>query len=341
MKFALMTKSFFLVMIVGLTPVTAFHAGTFVSIARKGSMHHQRLQFYGLGHYTFLKAAGDDDKGLSDGVKLTSGRKVIGYDTEASRFFETDAECTPDVAEDEYCAIDEKTGNKIRLTVQEKERIFLDALQSYYFSGRQLLNDADFDLLKEDLSWNGSPVVSMNRKEATYLAAVEAYLKGKPIMANADFDALKAELKEEKSLFAVSTEPKCFLDSGICTVTLQEDFFRNNLLYLPALSLTTILWLGFGFEILEPIIRVNPLFLLLLGFPITWTSTKWLTEKIIFPNYKIAYGPCPACGAENRVFFGDILGVEGFSDVATSKCSSCKVEFNIQRNTLRASTLPK
>jgi len=194
-------------------------------------------------------------------------------------------------------------------------------------------------LLKEDLSWNGSPVVQLNRKEATYLAAVEAYLKGKPIMSNADFDALKAELKEEKSRFAVSTEPKCFLDSGICTVTLQDDFFRSNLLYLPALSLTTILWLGFGFEILEPIIRVNPLFLLLLGFPITWTSTKWLTDNFLFKDNKIVYGPCPACGAENRIYFGDILLVEGFSDVATTKCPSCKVEFNVQRKTLRASTL--
>lgn len=25
----------------------------------------------------------------------------------------------------------------------------------------------------------------------------------------------------------------------------------------------------------------------------------------------IAYGPCPSCNAPNRVFFGDILGVEG------------------------------
>ena len=72
-------------------------------------------------------SASDSDKALQDGVKVTSGRKIIGYDAEASRFFETnDGECVP---EDEYCPIDEKTGQKIRLTVQEKERIFLDALQ--------------------------------------------------------------------------------------------------------------------------------------------------------------------------------------------------------------------
>jgi hypothetical protein len=196
-------------------------------------------------------------------------------------------------------------------------------------------------LLKEDLSWNGSPVVQLNRKEATYLAAVQAYLKGEPIMSNADFDSLKAELKEEKSRFAVSTEPKCYIDTGICTVTLKDDFFRTNLLYLPALALLSIAWLGLGFEIIEPIIRINPIFILILGAPLIINGTKWLTDNYIFKDNKIVYGPCPACEAENRVYFGDILGVEGFSDVASVKCPNCKVDFNVQRKTLRASTLPK
>jgi hypothetical protein len=62
-------------------------------------------------------------------VQITSGRKEIAYDSVAGRFFETnleEEECIPD---EEYCMIDEKTGKPIRLTVEEKERIFLDALQ--------------------------------------------------------------------------------------------------------------------------------------------------------------------------------------------------------------------
>ena len=183
--------------------------------------------------------------------------------------------------------------------------------------------------------------MQLNRKETTYLAAVQAYLKGQPIMSNADFDALKKELKEDQSRFAVSSEPKCYIDTGICTVTLKNDNFRTNLLYLPALSLLSILWLGVGFEIIEPVIRINPIFLLLLGAPPLFKGTKWLTDNIIFKDNKIVYGPCPACEAENRVYFGDILGVEGFSDVATVKCPNCKVEFNVQKKTLRASTVPK
>jgi hypothetical protein len=54
----------------------------------------------------------------------------------------------------------------IRLTIQEKERIFLDAIQSYYATGRQMLKDDELDLLKEDLQLNGSDMVVMNQKEA-------------------------------------------------------------------------------------------------------------------------------------------------------------------------------
>ena len=57
----------------------------------------------------------------------TKTQKELTYD-KSGRFFETgdSIECIP---EDEYCAVDKETGEMIRLTVEEKERIFLDALQ--------------------------------------------------------------------------------------------------------------------------------------------------------------------------------------------------------------------
>lgn len=42
---------------------------------------------------------------------------------------------------EEFCAIDEKTGKPIVLSVEEKERIFVDALQAYYYDGREILSD--------------------------------------------------------------------------------------------------------------------------------------------------------------------------------------------------------
>ena len=204
-----------------------------------------------------------------------------------------------------------------------------------------MLNDAEFDLLKEDLAWNGSPVAVLNRKEAKYLAAMQAYLKGDPIISDSEFDSLKKELKEEGSSFAVDTEPKCYIDTGVCKVTLQEDFFRSNLLYLPAGAILFVLWLGLGFEVIEKIVRINPVILIALGSPLIYNGSKKITDEYIFPNNKIAYGPCPTCEAENRIYFGDILGVEGWGDVAEVKCTNCKTQFKVQRETLRASTLPK
>lgn len=63
----------------------------------------------------------------------TKTQKELTYDDSTGRFFETgDSEdCIP---EDEYCAVDKETGEMIRLTVEEKERIFLDALQVSYVS---------------------------------------------------------------------------------------------------------------------------------------------------------------------------------------------------------------
>jgi hypothetical protein len=196
-------------------------------------------------------------------------------------------------------------------------------------------------MLKEDLQWNGSPLVVLNRSEAKYLAAVEAYLKGTPMMNDSEFDDLKRELKEAGSKFAVETEPKCYIDTGVCKVTLQEDKFRSNLLYLPAGLLLSVVWLGVGFEVIEPIIRLNPLFLFLLGTPLIYNGAQKVTEEFIFENKFVAYGPCPSCEYENRVYFGNILGVEGFSDQANVKCPNCKAVFAVQRKTLRASTLPK
>lgn len=64
-----------------------------------------------------------------DKVQLTSGKKEIMFDEKSGRFFETNldaGECIPD---EEFCTIDDETGKRIRLTIAEKERIFLDSLQ--------------------------------------------------------------------------------------------------------------------------------------------------------------------------------------------------------------------
>ena len=114
------------------------------------------------------------------------------------------------------------------------------------------------------------------------------------------------------------------IDTGICTVTYQPDNFRNNLLYLPIGAILSIFWLGFGFEVIEPIIRLNPIILALLGAPLIYNGSITITDEFIFPNNKIVYGPCPVCETETRVYFGDILGVEvsSFMYLGIMQCSA-------------------
>jgi len=158
-----------------------------------------------------VRFAEGEKEGSSSATTVTSARKEIGYDEESGRFFETNIDSDDCIPDEEYCILEKESGKYIRLTLEEKERIFMDALQSYYVSGRQVLNDAEFDMLKEDLAWQGSSLVNMNRQETKYLAAVQAYLKGEPIVSNEEFDALKTELMESKSPFASSKEPKCYI----------------------------------------------------------------------------------------------------------------------------------
>lgn len=204
-----------------------------------------------------------------------------------------------------------------------------------------MLSDTEFDLLKEDLQWNGSDLVAMSSKEVKYMTAMQEYMKGTPVMPDAEFDQLKKDLMEDGSKFAVQKEPTCYIDTGICKVTMQADKFRSNLLYLPAGFILMGLWLLFGYELIEPIIRINPVLLSAIGLPWVYTGAKAITERTLFENKLIVYGPCPNCNFENRVYFGSILGVEGFTDTAESKCPNCKETFTVQRSTLRASTLPK
>lgn len=73
-----------------------------------------------------LFAEGD---GPQDGTTITSARKEIGYDSTSGRFFETNIDPEDCIPDDEYCVVDKDSGEMVRLTLEEKERIFLDALQ--------------------------------------------------------------------------------------------------------------------------------------------------------------------------------------------------------------------
>jgi hypothetical protein len=80
----------------------------------------------------------------------------------------------------------------------------------------------------------------------------------------------------------VATEPKYYVDTGVCKVTWAKDYIRTSSLYLPATFVATVLYLGISYEL--PFIRTlfNPLFLLALGAaPIVKVAQK-VTEGFLF-----------------------------------------------------------
>lgn len=66
-----------------------------------------------------------------------------------------------------------------------------------------------------------------------------------------------------------------------------------------------------------------------------------MTNGFLFKDPFVATGPCPNCGVENRVFFGDIFNLPGDHDESKVKCTNCKSELQVIRKTLRVTTTIK
>lgn len=90
-----------------------------------------------------------------------------------------------------------------------------------------------------------------------------------------------------------------------------------------------------------PFIRsaFNPLLLLTVGSYPIFQGAKKITDEFLFKEPFVARGPCPNCGVDNRVFFGDVFMVKGDKEESTIKCTNCKTPMTIKRATLRVSTL--
>lgn len=245
------------------------------------------------------------------------------------------------ISEEEFCLVDNESGEPILLTREEKERIFLDALQMYYATGKSNLPNDQFDRLKSDLSWEGSALVTLNRNETKFLDAKIAYSKGSPILSDNEFDELKQILKENGSFLAVQTEPQCYVNTGVCKVTWTENKLLTRSLYTPATLISTLIFIGVTFEIANTVlgVAVNPVLLLLAAILPVSTISKQVTENFFFNNPTVASGPCPKCSVINKVFFGDVLLVPGDKEESTIKCTNCKELMTIKRATLRVSTL--
>lgn len=238
-----------------------------------------------------------------------------------------------------YCSIDPASGKRRRLSDGEKERLYLEAVYGYY-NGEPLMSNEEFNILKEDLQWMGSRVIVLSRDEQRFLSAAQAYYNGKPVMGDDAFDELKTRLKRQGSGIAVQKGARCSVETGTCFSDCQVDKLRQTVLYAPATGVGALIWAAVSFE-LTPLRHVNPLLSLLIGAPLIYAFGAFVTQMVLQRDPTIVTGDCPTCSAEQRVFFGDVLGVGGFRDVADIKCGKCKSPLRVDRNRMQIEQLPK
>ncbi|XP_057513887.1 PGR5-like protein 1B, chloroplastic [Actinidia eriantha] len=93
----------------------------------------------------------------------------------------------------EYCSIDKKE----KKSLGELEQEFLQALQAFYYEGKAVMSNEEFDNLKEELMWEGSSVCHakyrlkpppLRSAEQKFLEASMAYVAGKPILSDEEYD---------------------------------------------------------------------------------------------------------------------------------------------------------
>ncbi|XP_042005534.1 PGR5-like protein 1B, chloroplastic [Salvia splendens] len=129
----------------------------------------------------------------------------------------------------QYCSLDKKQ----KKTLGEMEQEFLQALQAFYYEGKSIMSNEEFDNLKEELMWEGSSVVMLSADEQRFLEASMAYVSGTPLLSDKEFDELKQKLKADGSEIVVEG-PRCSLRSRKVYSDLSVDYLKMFLLNVPA-----------------------------------------------------------------------------------------------------------
>ncbi|KAJ0263465.1 PGR5-like protein 1A [Hirschfeldia incana] len=295
---------------------------------------------------TCLSSPSPPSSSRSQWTLLTPGRSI----SMRKRFFLLSAKATteqPVGGEDvdsnimPYCSINKAE----KKSIGEMEQEFLQALQSFYYDGKAVMSNEEFDNLKEELMWEGSSVVMLSSDEQRFLEASMAYVSGNPILNDEEFDKLKLQLKIDGSEI-VSEGPRCSLRSKKVYSDLAVDYFKMFLLNVPA----TVVALGLFF-FLDDITGFEITYILELSEPysfiFTWFAAVPLIvylaltiTKLIIKDFLILKGPCPNCGTENTSFFGTILSISSGGKTNTVKCTNCGTAMEYDSGS-RLITLPE
>jgi hypothetical protein len=248
---------------------------------------------------------------------------------------------------DDFMGLDE-TGASVPLALDEKEKLYLECLDSFYNEGgKAILPDNKYEQLKVDLEFSESRIMTYSKNEIRYLLANKRFKMGKPVLTDSEYDALRLQLKKEGSSVAMHDAPRCDMDTGVCKMDLRVDKGKTRLLYLPG-------WAGgliFFSEVSYWTLHLDPLLSILLGVIPVYFFANWFTTNIFAQKPLVVTSPCPSCSQLMTVYFGDLLNVQtdGIIPKASGPpqsqieaiCGSCKETLIADRDTMIIATLPK
>ena len=208
--------------------------------------------------------------------------------------------------------------------------------QAFYYDGSPTMSNEEFELLKEELTWEGSKVAVLSPDELRFLEASLAFQVGKPVMSDAAYDALKVTLRSADS-FVTQQGPRCSLRSKRVFANARPDYLKMTALNLPAVVVTLGALFAAddltGFEITKLVELPEPWGILVVwGFvlPLVYVIASAITNVVV-RDPLILSAPCPNCGAGTQSFFGDILTVAGNRSDAEVTCGGCGAKLQFDR----------
>mmetsp|Transcript_51506 Transcript_51506/g.151829 ORF Transcript_51506/g.151829 Transcript_51506/m.151829 type:complete len:525 (-) Transcript_51506:308-1882(-) len=75
------------------------------------------------------------------------------------------------------------------------EEVYIDSLYWYYKEGKAILNNKEYETLKQELYKRESAFPTLTRREVAFVEAAIAYYRGSPIMSDEEYTALKNEVQ--------------------------------------------------------------------------------------------------------------------------------------------------
>mmetsp|Transcript_84854 Transcript_84854/g.248724 ORF Transcript_84854/g.248724 Transcript_84854/m.248724 type:complete len:696 (-) Transcript_84854:83-2170(-) len=120
--------------------------------------------------------------------------------------------------------------------VEELQELYIDSKWVFYYEGKKIMEDEDFDKLKEALRQKGSDFASLNRNEVAFILASIAYYQGEPIITDEEYDELRKKVslsgrRKDVTAFVLNVRAKEYLNTEqlgklkeAFTLAMQVDF---------------------------------------------------------------------------------------------------------------------